>query len=560
MQKMPSITFVTSNITSQKLQELASTGIQLCVYNKEQGHEEWDDSTVKMMKLSTHFIKTICDRIKYTLPQHRNLEKDTESHLLQINSNYEYMKDAIEKNVWNSTHFAWIDPNIFDVFKDKVASKEYLRILSQRTLNPHFFAIPGCWNKTEITEASVDSVNWRFCGGFYIGDKSSVMDFCLLCERHFPQYILASKCLTWDINFWAWLELTTKWLPTWYSADHNDSIIRIPAAFYAIPLYQTPSFTKTVYSYPKIDSIYDSYAPSSASYVRFNGQHILNTRFINYVLTDTGYYLFNHPENIIITKNMASVLDEKTFIPKNYHVMNDDTVNLPKTVYPDNNPCKIYGLEDVRLYESNGKIRFIATNRNYAPQMDTNRMIIGDYDIDTHSYINCQIVEPPQNTWCEKNWTPIIGDDCSQNIQFIYKWSPMEIGAIRSLSVGERPTSGTSAEEVGEIRGPQVGLNIIQTYQNTIYAPDFYRVRGSSVFTVYNGADYLLGVVHFSEEKTPREYFHILVALDKNTFKPVRYSQTFCFQGIGIEFCTGFCVESYATATEHDKYIFYLLY
>jgi len=52
----------------------------------------------------------------------------------------------------------------------------------------------------------------------------------------------------------------------------------------------------------------------------------------------------------------------------------------------------------------------------------------------------------------------------------------------------------------------------------------------------------LLGVVHYSEERSPRHYYHMLVLLNKETFCPMARSQPFVFGRIGIEFCIGMAV------------------
>jgi hypothetical protein len=180
-----------------------------------------------------------------------------------------------------------------------------------------------------------------------------------------------------------------------------------------------------------------------------------------------------------------------------------------------------HGLEDIRLFEYNGKICFISTNVNYSPN-GKNRMLVGEYNIDTLSYDNCKVLEPPTDTNCEKNWIPIIktitnNDENNDELYFIYSWSPMQIGKI-----GEDGKT----------------LEIVQTYE--ICEPNFKKARGSSVFI--EDGDTLLGIVHFSEEMKPRHYFHMLVRLEKETFKPLSYSEPFCFQHYGVEFCIGFTI------------------
>jgi len=191
------------------------------------------------------------------------------------------------------------------------------------------------------------------------------------------------------------------------------------------------------------------------------------------------------------------------------------------------------GLEDVRLYrgavqqeyglltntEVRPTVKFIATNVDYSPN-GKNNMVIGDYSVDDHTISNVQVVLPPVESWCEKNWIPIssaLGEDL-----FIYKWSPFEVGRINPVSDG--PV------------GPGGSLEIVVTHP--VSAPFFNKVRGSTTFV--EREDGLLGVVHFSEDHNPRHYYHILVLLEKDSLRPLKYSNCFCFKSLGVEFCIGF--------------------
>ena len=76
-------------------------------------------------------------------------------------------------------------------------------------------------------------------------------------------------------------------------------------------------------------------------------------------------------------------------------------------------------------------------------------------------------------------------------------------------------------------------------------------MKGSAPFVEISECE-LVGVIHFSEETKPRHYFHMLVVLDRETFKPIRYSEPFVFENIGIEFCIGFDVST------DSKYLFWI--
>jgi hypothetical protein len=70
--------------------------------------------------------------------------------------------------------------------------------------------------------------------------------------------------LVWEVNMWSHFELTTEWNPTWFPADHNDTIVRIPSEFFdivvsltSIPPRFADSCKKTIDSLMnQVDQIY----------------------------------------------------------------------------------------------------------------------------------------------------------------------------------------------------------------------------------------------------------------------------------------------------------------
>jgi hypothetical protein len=425
----------------------------------------------------------------------------------------ELVHDACKENHWNSTHFTWIDICDRGLFSDFHGIFEKLFMLSGCDKLSYQFFIPGCWDKLDAKKYDyiLHSTYWRFCGSFFLADSNSISQFYNLYKMNIESFIKINKVLTWDFNFWALLEATTDWKPIWYNATHNDSLVHIPTQYYAKKL--VCKIEKKYYDYPAIEG----YFPSNTCYLCHLGKHILNIRYINYSYFPNGTYNIRHPNGTIITKNITSILNNN-LIPIQFNEMNEKEIG-----FPSYNMYSV-GLEDIRLYSFQNKIKYIATNVNYIGN-NSNRMIIGDYDIDTHSYKNSKIIQPPTNTNCEKNWIPIIYNDVEY---FIYKWSPFQIGKINTQTDT---------------------LEIVETYE--IRSPDFHRIRGSSIFIEHNGV--MLGVVHYCEETRPRQYYHMLVTLDKNTLKPISYSVPFCFQHYGVEFCIGFTVN-----TDQQKYTFWV--
>uniref|UniRef100_A0A6C0IAY8 Uncharacterized protein n=1 Tax=viral metagenome TaxID=1070528 RepID=A0A6C0IAY8_9ZZZZ len=517
--------------------KLVETGIQICVYVDESGEEllqqcvELFPDTIRIMRVMNIYdtrIHKLCEQYdSINLPQSRNKPKDTYEYMVLMNSKIEFMYDTIQKNPWNSTHFAWIDFNVAHVFKNIPETQEYIKLIGNARITREFLLIPGCWysllpdSSDEVIQKSVlDTIHWRFCGGFFIGDRQSIVQFYDLYQEYFPGFLFQYRQLTWEVNFWAWLEWKIPdWNPNWFLADHDDSIVRMPYEYLSLCLSKdTESYQLQVYDYP----IIESFRPMSASVTMLsNGYLGLNTRYVNYTLTATGSYIFHHPDRVIITKNIFSYLNHN-MVPISFtEIENPDELT--------SHDCLFHGIEDIRIWTENESLRYIGTSVNYSPS-GKNRIIYGKYDMIQQRLVESNVIEPPTDTYCEKNWTPVVVT--GENTRFVYKWYPMEIGTIH-------PETNS--------------LQINTTY--SIVSPIFKKLRGSTYFREFlSDSRYLIGLLHFSEREWPRFYFHQLILLDKTTLKPVRCTQPFSFQDrTSIEFCIGLYEDK-------DRYHFWTSY
>lgn len=155
------------------------------------------------------------------LPSNRTPEKDTRDFLLLQNAKLDMLELAATLDD-SSTHFAWID---FGVLKIAREPWRFLQKLQALRPSPKCVLAPGCWGASDASAAILtgfgpNGVNWRFCGGFLLLDRSSILDLVdaahvLVEERDY---------LTWEINNWAELELNGHHFD-WYKADHDDTLL-----------------------------------------------------------------------------------------------------------------------------------------------------------------------------------------------------------------------------------------------------------------------------------------------------------------------------------------------
>ena len=487
------------------------------------------------------------------LPSSRNSEKDTLEHMWNIHSKTYCLEKALEIYPHNPFSFLWIDYDISDICKRPVQT-----FLYELSVKPHLnfpltdqMIIPGCWSKIssdifpvegegeEAKEKQVSFLNnicWRFCGNVLWGNPLAIRKFKGLYDKYFRGFLRNNSILTWEVNFWAYLETLDEWKPIWYHADHNDSLFHIYGEIICSKLGDlyleddntvTNAATLSKIDYPAIFGKH--YNPMSASYLfipfsndKSKGKHYLNTRFINYRVMDNGYYWWPDEEGRTIrNKNIFSELSEEDFNAVCYREMRETEIPNYKMGGLSE------GIEDIRLFYDRGSVRFIGSTFSHSPNEKV-QMITGKYDISAGELTDTFVVEAPNDTWCEKNWIPISSGE-EGDPYFIYKWCPLEIGRIVSSKL--------------EIQIRHETSHLI-----------FRNIRGSSCFIkdIIEGTEGLVGVVHYSEDRCPtRHYFHRLVLLDKKDFKPIKYTDAFYFCNLTIEFCIGFL-------KKEEKYMFWI--
>jgi hypothetical protein len=180
----------------------------------------------------------------------------------------------------------------------------------------------------------------------------------------------------------------------------------------------------------------------------------------------------------------------------------------------------IEGLEDVRIFRHDNKLRFTASSKN-ATNDERIVIVTGEYDEQGCKMFNTSIIESPRDSECEKNWiyvpnSAITSEAGANKMNFVYGWSPFEIGAVEN------------------------GKLVIHTTYPSCQL--FGHARGSSSLVEYDGK--LWAVVHFVKYVTPRVYSHSVVQFNRNTMRPERYTLPFCFRNNRIEYCLGFDIRN----------------
>ena len=255
----------------------------------------------------------------------------------------------------------------------------------------------------------------------------------------------------------------------------------------------------------------DEYKATSCALIPYSQdpmrRYLMNIRYVNYDITSTGAYVMRCPNNHVKTRNGRMFLNSAYQPTEEVTMINEDYPRYDKN---------IRGLEDVRIFHHDGRLRFTASSKDAT---DDERIVIvcGDYNEHMCTMNNTSIIESPRESGCEKNWI-YVPNSAVQNeagrdkMNFIYGWSPFEIGAVQNGK-----------------------LEIHTTYPSCAL---FGHCRGSSALVEYDGK--LWAVTHYVKYVSPRIYSHSVVQFNRTTMRPEQYSLPFCFRATKIEYCLGF--------------------
>ncbi len=448
----------------------------------------------------------IFNKETYALPSGRNPSKDSLGYITLQHSKIEWVANALYHRP-AATHAAWVDFRLPHVFKTAAPLEDLKTYTESDWLaavgscsgsDPGADAgplyIPGCLPAVTDAEPRLHHPHWRFCGGFFLGTRASLMDFWERTLHHLPTWLSTYRVAAWEVNFWAWLESAHGWEPAWYAADHNDSIVQIRPPLQVITKHHQPQSLQ----FPPLED--SKLHPMNTSYVKYRGLHLLNIRYVNYRMDAAGVY----DTSILHTSNVCSILDASYNVFLSRPMSND--LDIPS--YPTN----IHGLEDVRLFVHATKLHALGTQRQWSP-CGRNRMVLGIYEPRTGTIHECRLLHPPTDTPCEKNWIPLPEAEPNSPIQIIYKWHPYSVGTVNAEG--------------------RLQLHTIEDY-----GPALHGLRGSAIPVLYQGS--LWALVHRS---AALKYTHSFVLLDPATLRPTATSQEFVFESVGVEYCIGFTVE-----------------
>jgi tetratricopeptide (TPR) repeat protein len=240
------------------------------------------------------------------------------------------------------------------------------------------------------------------------------------------------------------------------------------------------------------------FCSSSSSMIPYNGNYLINVRYVNYTINrSNGSY--NMIDNYIITVNNSIELS------KGFKNLNEKFIS---SKYVDK---RYIGIEDIRIFQKkDNSIIFSGTDLH---KNDKLGISIGEYK--REYYLESEEYKTDFNDeYCEKNWVFV---NYENELHVVYGWNPLQICKVNE-------TTKT--------------ISLVKKDNNV---PHFFnKFRGSTSGFEYK--DEIWFIVHIVSYESPRHYYHAFVIFD-NQMNLKKYSAPFKFEGESIEYSLSLIVE-----------------
>ena len=291
----------------------------------------------------------------------------------------------------------------------------------------------------------------------------------------------------------------------------NNSIldnVHRNSKFYINKLNKTNIFN--LKNFQNIEKYHNS---SSSIYYNNNGGYEGIIRTVNYSMSDTMNYSINTGE-YINTENFYVKLNS------DFHVLEQYKINLVNEVIEKINHKSSYvkGLEDSRYIEYRNEKYVISISLEYGEHPFPSIVL---YKLDDKYNINKLVIQKYNNNICQKNWCPVIYDDC---LCYVYSYQPFILLKMNNETM------------------------LIEEYiKKDFPGYNFSNFRGSSNYILLdsllnnnlNKTKYYLTIVHEVITDSPRRYVHRFLKFDEK-LNLIDISIPFYFMEFFVEFVLSF--------------------
>lgn len=154
-------------------------------------------------------------------------DKDTLDYFFLMCNKTEWIKKAIEMNLYNTNNFIWVDFGIRYIFK--CSDKDFLNSIEQ--LNQKSYekvrvgSVWGKFGRSYYNEDPYTDIIWHFGGGVFGGNKDSLLEFASLTKDMCIKTITEKNTIMWEVNIWYLIYKEKPEIFDFYDCEHDRTLI-----------------------------------------------------------------------------------------------------------------------------------------------------------------------------------------------------------------------------------------------------------------------------------------------------------------------------------------------
>ena len=158
----------------------------------------------------------------------KNPIKDTVDFMFLMSHKTEYVKKAIEMNLFDTDDYMWIDFGVKHMFRD-ITNQEFVGIvedLGNRSYDK--VRIASVWDiNTYYSMEIYQRIVWYFAGSVFGGNKEKLCEFADRNKDLCLKIMTEENTIMWEVNIWYLLYKEHTELFDVYKCDHNNSILEL---------------------------------------------------------------------------------------------------------------------------------------------------------------------------------------------------------------------------------------------------------------------------------------------------------------------------------------------
>lgn len=189
---------------------------------------EYENEYTKIIKYNRYdsYLYHLKDLIDNFSLNTTNTDKDTLDYMLTMCMKTEWMKIAINRNIFNTDNYVWIDFGIKYIMRN-LSDNEFLdRIERLNTKLYNNVRMASIWNPNSILNIDIyKNITWFFAGGIFGGNKEKLLIFSKKMKEMCVKIISEKHTIMWEVNIWYIIYKNNPELFEFYKTDHDITML-----------------------------------------------------------------------------------------------------------------------------------------------------------------------------------------------------------------------------------------------------------------------------------------------------------------------------------------------